>query len=243
LLELEPEDNAMARPKGSRNKPKSADSNGVGHNSGDDAPLTTGELTDEQRQVLWFGAKRKIVSFKESIASITGELRNEYKKLKADLGLLKSDVDFALSLEDEDAEETHRRRMMLARWEQHPIGLQADMFGDGVDRTPAVDKKRAEGKRHGLAGDPCNPGCDPSSEQYQSYMAGFHEGQAVLAQGIKRPDPPPMDLPHSSEQPADGNPRMSRAEWKAHMAKQNAEVAAEIKAGAIGTEPATAGPE
>lgn len=230
------------RPPGSRNKPKSADSNGVGHNSGDDAPLSTGELTDEQRQVLWFGAKRRIVSFKESIASITGELRNEYKKLKAELGLLKSDVDFALTLEDEDAEETHRRRMMIARWEQHPIGLQADMFGDGVDRTPSADKAFANGKRAGLAGDRCNPPHDPSSEQYQRFVAGFHEGNAVLAQGIKRPDPPPMDLPHSSEQPADGNPRMSRAEWKAHMAQQNAEVAAEIKAGAIGTEPATAGP-
>ena len=228
----------MARSKGSKNKPKpKSDSNGLGHNSGSDAPLG-GELTDDRKQVLWFAAKRRIVAHKESIASINGALRNEYKKLKADLGFLKSDVDFALSLEDDDAEETHRRRMMIARWEQHPIGLQADLFGDGIDRTPAVDKAFSNGKRHGLAGDPCNPGCDPSTPQYDSYMSGFHVGQAVLAQGIKRPDPPPMNLPHSSEPRPEGS--MTRSEWKAHMAKQAAEVQAEARA--IGTEPATAGP-
>lgn len=171
----------MGRKPGSKNR-KPDDSNGIGHNGGEtlDAPA---ELTDEQRQVLWFSAKRRIMSLKAAMASTNSELRLEFKKLKADLGFLRSDVEYALGLEDDDAEETHRRRMTIARWEQHPIGLQADMFP--VDRTPAVDRAYADGKRAGLAGERAEPQWHETTEQYQRYMEGFHEGNAVLAQGIK----------------------------------------------------------
>ncbi len=177
----------MARTKGSKNKPKNAapprtnGEAGIGHN-GDEQ---TAELTDDQKQVLWFSAKRRIVSLKEQVAALNLEMRGEFSQLKADLGLLRADVEYALSLDDDNAEEKHKRRMMLARWEQSPIGLQADLFG-GVDRTPDIEVAYARGKKHGLAGDPCIPECDPSTPQHQRYMMGFHDGQAVLARGIKR---------------------------------------------------------
>jgi hypothetical protein len=169
------------------------DAPGPGHNSGADSAPERTELTDDQKQVLYFQWKKKIVAAREQMASLTGELRNAYKGLKADLGITKKEADFALALDnDEKGEmiESHRRMMELARWEQHPIGLQADLF-DGIDRTPAVDKAAARGKKDGLAGDPCAPQADPSTPQYDAYMTAFHEGNAELARsGIKAPTAP-----------------------------------------------------
>jgi hypothetical protein len=159
---------------------------GPGHNS--NAPKT--ELNDEQKQVLWFQHKKDIKGLRDLIASKSADLRNVYKKLKADLGITKAEADFAIALDnDEDNKmlESHRRMMELARWEQHPIGTQPDMF-DGVDRTPAVDKAAARGKKDGLAGNPMDPQADPSTPQYGAYMTAFHEGNAELARAtIKAP--------------------------------------------------------
>jgi hypothetical protein len=172
---------------------------GPGHNSGDEGkteqpkPAEKTGLTDEQKQVLWFQAKKQILALKATIASETGKLRNVFKTLKADLGLTRADVDFAISLdndEDDKALTTHRRRMELARWEGHPIGTQPDLF-DGVDRTPAVDKAKARGKKDGLAGNPCDPQADPSTPQYGAYMEAFHEGNAELARSGIKPPPAP----------------------------------------------------
>lgn len=153
---------------------------GAGHNS---------ELTDDQKQALWFqDHKPKLVSLKEQIASLTGDLRNQYKKVKADLGLKKADVDFALKLADDDGElvEQQRRQMMLARWEGHALGTQPDLFGDGVDRTPAIDKAFADGKRACMENQSRKPPHDPSVPQYQSWMDGYDAGQTILASAFKK---------------------------------------------------------
>jgi hypothetical protein len=156
------------------------DSPATGHNSG--------ELTDDQKQVLWFQRKKRIASLKTKIASLTGELRAEYKGLKAELGITRADADFALALGKDDDDkmlEQERRRRMLARWEGHAIGTQSDLFDD--DRTPAVDAAFADGKRAGLAGERCENPFDPSTEQYREFQGGYHEGQAALAaNGIKK---------------------------------------------------------
>jgi ribosome modulation factor len=158
----------------------------IGHNG-------TADVTDDQQQALWFNDhKPKLVALRAKLATATADLRNQYKRLKADLGITRKEAEFALALEkDEKGEEleSHRRRMMLARWEGHPIGTQADMF-DNVDRTPSVEKAYAAGKRAGLSGARCEPPHDPATEQAQNWIAGWHDGQAVLAKGIQATEPP-----------------------------------------------------
>lgn len=83
-----------------------------------------------------------------------------------------------------DIEETRR----IARWEAVSIGSQMEMF---EDRTPAVERARAEGERDGWQGDPKKSGdWAPGTPQYTAYMDGYHEGQKRLAQGFKKPEPP-----------------------------------------------------
>jgi hypothetical protein len=177
----------MARTKGSKNKPKAAKKASAG-NGGDGRPLAVTDnghpqLSDEQRQVLWFRAKPRIVALRNKLESITGEIRNEYKKVKSDLGLTKADIDFALSLADDDGkvQAAWRRRQELARWEQHPIGMQADLFAAESAIHPYGD-----GKKAGMAGERCEPPHDPSTEAGQVWISGWYEGQAALTRdGIK----------------------------------------------------------
>ena len=61
-----------------------------------------GELTDEQKQVLYFGHRRTIKALRDKIASATGDLRNAYKRLKAELGITRKDMEFAFALDDDD---------------------------------------------------------------------------------------------------------------------------------------------
>jgi uncharacterized protein (UPF0335 family) len=173
----------MARPKGSKNKPKAAKpaaaTPGVGHN----------ELTDEQKTALLLQGVVKIERMRAEMASINADIRNVRKTLKAD-GFTKAEVDYAIFLrasKPEDATEQVRMQIRLAQWLAHPMGMQADLFGDGVDRTPSVERAYAEGKVAGMAGEACvlPSKWAPGSEQAEAWVRGWHEGQAVLASGIK----------------------------------------------------------
>lgn len=164
-------------------------------NGGNGRPLTrddnehTGGLTDEQRQALWFrDHKPKLVALRKALATATADLRNQYKKLKADLGFTRKDAEFALSLDAEDdrALETHRRQMMLARWERHPIGMQGELF-EGRPPESTLDSVFNDGKKAGLSGLKCEPPHDAGSVHGQKWIAGWHDGQAALAKGGIKP--------------------------------------------------------
>ncbi len=146
---------------------------GIGHNSQ--------ELTDEQQQVLFFQHKAKIISLKEKIASETALLRNAYKLAKSE-GFTKKDIDFAISLEndnDNEALERRRREAMIARWMGHPIGTQPDMFDDAKS-SHGADRNFEEGKRAGMAGEDNASPHNLSTEAGQAWTKGWHEGQKAL---------------------------------------------------------------
>jgi hypothetical protein len=151
----------------------------AGHNSGG--------ITDQQQEALWFQHRGQLVNLQGQIDALVAKKRNVYKSLKADLGITKTEADYAIGLADDadnKALHSHRRRMMLARWENHPIGTQADMFDD-VDRTPGVQKAYNAGKKVGFLGEPCSPPHDPATEQAQRWIAGWQDGQAAkLGKGI-----------------------------------------------------------
>lgn len=173
-------------PKGKRAektpKPQASEENAeanIGHNQG------PRELTDDERFALSVIHKR---AYEKSLAAkkaADADLKNTCKLLKAELGAnALADIKDMIALETPEGEAALKaeieRKIKVARWLGLPIGAQGSIF-DEADRQPAVDKARAEGKRHGLSGDACSPPHDPSTPQYQSWIEGWQEGQTVLA--------------------------------------------------------------
>jgi len=157
-----------------------------------DAPAQTIEgLNDEQTQALTFQHKGMWAQRLAAKKKADAELKNAAKLIKSELGAggLK-DIKDMIALESEEGEAAHRaeieRQMRVARWMGMAVGHEADLF-DSVDRTPAGDKAEAEGKRAGMQGQPRKPTHDPSTEQYRRWMAGYDQGQTILAQGFKKP--------------------------------------------------------
>lgn len=200
----------MARGKRAESTPKPKDETpetteteapeGIGHNSEAEATPTPDPLTEDQRIALTFMHKKL---YSEALAlkkAADAQLKNSAKLARAELGPTAiNDIKDMIALESPEGEAALRqnveRQMKIARWMGMAVGTQAEIFVD-VDRTPAIERAKAEGKRVGLAGDPCAPPHAPETEQYREWMAGFHEGQAVLAKGIR---PMPVELADSDD--------------------------------------------
>jgi uncharacterized protein (UPF0335 family) len=197
------------RPPGSTNKKKGGDADSapapaVGHNSGQSVQA----LNEDQQRALYLQNIGKIERLKEAATSAAGALRQAYQTAKAD-GFSKQDIDWGIRLrkvEEKETLEDRRRQALLAKFLNHPIGTQPDMF-DGVDRTPSVDKAREHGKMDGMEGKPLTPPSQytPGTEQYESYCEGWHDGQAVLGmKGFKKTEQVPEgEFADPIEQPDD----------------------------------------
>lgn len=135
-------------------------------------------LTDEQSQALFFHHRRL---YKHALAKkkeADAAFKNACKRAKSE-GVDPKSIKFSIELEaDEDgsiaAEQAERER--VAAWMGLPFGGQADFF----DRTPIVDKARAEGKRAGMEGETCQPPYEAGGEAGQAWMHGWHDGQRAL---------------------------------------------------------------
>ena len=187
----------MARPKGSTNKPKADGAPKaakvpkapreprvaqIGDNSGAVAP------TDEQLQALHFQHVAKYEKAVETKRRADVALKNVAEAAKKDLGpRAVAEIKLAIQLKTPEGEvrvrDTLASQLRVARWAGLPVGSQADLFPE--DRTPAVDRARADGKRAGLAGEHPKTPHHPSTPQAQAWLEGWHEGQAVLVGGIK----------------------------------------------------------
>lgn len=206
-----------------------------GHNTetGQPSVPTTAGLTDDQRAKLYFAHKATILGLRSQLQSTNSDLQNAFKALKADTGITRAEFDRIQQAAKDDvkAKDAHRRFMDMARWELLPIGTQPDML-DEVDRTPLVDRAGAEGKKAGLAGDPCKPPYD--GEAGQKWIAGWHDGQAVkVMEGIKPLDPNqgtliPADRPDAaptmSNSGFDADPEPPAAEADGGQANPSAEM-------------------
>lgn len=151
---------------------------GVGHN----------QLTDDQRAALTFHHKRKYEAALALKKKAEADFKNACKVAKSELGDdAVADIKDMIALDTEEGEARLKaeaaRIAKVARWMGMPVGSEPDMFS--TDRTPAVDRAFALGRKAGLAGENCSPPHSPETEQHKRWMEGFHEGQAVLAKGIK----------------------------------------------------------
>lgn len=146
---------------------------GVGHN----------QLTDDQRAALLLQACAKVEAQQAKAAEITANIRNIRKTAKAD-GISPAELNYALHLRKVDPDEASalfRQQMQIAKWLNHPIGKQAELFD--ADRTPIEDRAFEEGKVAGLEGLNAKPPYDAVAGQ--KWMEGWHAGQSVLLGGIK----------------------------------------------------------
>ena len=88
-----------------------------------------------------------------------------------------------------------------------PLGSEPSLF-DLADRTPAVERARAHGKRLGLGGESASTQYGVGSEVFEAHMAGWHEGQAILAAGFKpiEPEGPAADSEAEFDDATAGKP-------------------------------------
>jgi ribosome modulation factor len=197
----------MARPKGSKNKAKTAPegegappppSNGVGHNA-------NGGLSDEQRQALFFQHKKSYESGLATKKKADADFKNVCKRAKSELGKHAVDeIKLAIGLEEDDGDTALQarieRELRVARYMGSSVGTQFEMFGDGVDRQPAVDRARDEGKRAGMQGQSKKAPYDHTLPQHDAWCEGWDTGQKAIFDIQKKQDGEVFDLPPVGDQ-------------------------------------------
>jgi ribosome modulation factor len=115
------------------------------------------------------------------------ELRNACKLATSELGEHAVDeIKDAIKLEQPGGEAELRgeveRKLGVAQTMNAALGFQ---YNFTEDMRPATDRAFAEGRKAGLEGMACTPPHNPAVPQYDSWIEGWHEGQAVLASDFR----------------------------------------------------------
>jgi hypothetical protein len=153
------------------------------------APVQFNSELDEEEKALFLNHHLPAVrAGRAAVNKATADLRNAYKKAKAEGNFTKADFDTAFAVETAESEARERgkiaRQLRIAKIMGSSLGAQLDMFLE-PDRTPAADIAYEEGRTASMKNEAAKPKYDPSTEQFRRYMAGFHEHQATIAKGIK----------------------------------------------------------
>lgn len=173
------------RPPGAKNKPKDEAAAGIGHNGG--------RLSEEDEMNLLFINVGLVSNAQAKLATANSEVRNAYKRAKAD-GFSKKQVDLAIRLRTEEGQKSFKADLedsaRIARWSGMAIGEQGSLF-DEKDRTPIAERAYDEGRRAGLQSEDLNSNpYDVTTEAGQAYISGWHDGQSKYRAGIKKKEEP-----------------------------------------------------
>lgn len=150
------------------------------------------QLSDDQLHALTAQHAKKYETALATKKAADKLLKDVCKAAHADLGdTAVDDIKDMLAASSPEGEKIllarlkaqEERQARMARWLGLAPGAQPSMFEN--DRTPAVDRAFADGKRVGLAGGNCAPPHAPDTEQAAKWLEGFHDGQAVLSKGFK----------------------------------------------------------
>lgn len=159
------------------------------------------QLTDDQRHALTAQHATKYEAGLKAKKAADADFKNVCKVARADLGdTAIDDIKDLIAGSTPEGEKALKARLQaeeerqqrIARWLGLTAGTQSSMF-DEEDRTPSSDRAFADGKRIGLAGGNFSTSHAPGTEQYNRALEGYHEGQAVLAAGFKKPTQPADD--------------------------------------------------
>ena len=191
----------MARPKGSKNKPKIVPANA---NASPPPPANHNQLTDEQQQALFEQHKTKYEHFLALKKKADADFKNACKLAKSELGDgVVDSIKDAIELETEEGEVRFKarveRQIRVARWLGLDVGTQGELFG--ADRTPGDDRAFGEGKRAGMAGKERRAPYDAATSQFRKWLEGYDAGQEVnrsLLQDSLKPLSP-KTAPHAAD--------------------------------------------
>jgi hypothetical protein len=192
------------------------------------APVQTIEnISDDQLEALFFQSKRDYEQNLATKKKADADFKNCCKRIKAELGKrgvaeIKLAIALGTDVGEADAKADIESTLRVMRWMGIPLGTQADLFPDN-DPTPITDRAFAEGRRHGLAGEPRSNPHHHTTEAAHSYEGGFLEGQEVL--GTKGFNPTDDSPQGSGSTPSD--------EWLRRTREQNEQVSQAIKSGTI----------
>lgn len=185
----------MARPKGSKNKPKTtaeivpisgkkrgrpkkeAAPHGKGGNGRPLAPSDNGGPDAAAIQVLFLNHAKAWDGWK-SAAKILQEREKDVKAALKNDGFTVTQFKIRDQLLANPKREAKVRaevvdRLQVARWIGHAMGQQLDLF-EQPNRTPIAESAYEAGKIARMENKPASPPHDPSTEAYAKWMSGFH---------------------------------------------------------------------
>lgn len=138
---------------------------------------TEREMWEEQQ---FLNGLRQIKDIKTNIALEMGDAKEVYDRIKKAGGFTKSDVKWAIELEEKDAAEviaTMQRRIRIAKMLGHGVARQVEMF---EDRVPIEERAYQEGLAAGkLRKDMTNP-YGLESPAGQAYQRGINDGTEFI---------------------------------------------------------------
>lgn len=172
----------MGRPAGRKNKLKIAAGTEADQSITRHDNLAQAPLTDEQLEALTNNHARHYEEALSRKKTADALLKNVCKTAKAE-GVLLADIKAYIDAKTEEGQEKLReqagRVARVARW--FKFAVQADLFGD--DNPPSTNRSYRLGKEAGMAGQKAEV---PTECDHETWMAGFHAGQAALAGGIRQ---------------------------------------------------------
>lgn len=140
------------------------------------------DLTPAEKQALLVRSLVEIEGLTDQKNTIVSNIRTARKKLVAN-GFAPKVIDFALRLrkdEDDAMVEQRRAEIEVARFLNHPIGTQSDLFDIQADRMPEVDRAFTLGEIAGAEGKTCIAPHATGSPMEQAWLKGWHQGQATI---------------------------------------------------------------
>lgn len=145
---------------------------------------TTDEMTEEQRKALTFQHKTRYEATLAAKKKADADHKNACKLAKAEIGddaidLIKDMIEAATPEGEAKMRAAVERMRRAAEYMGSPLGAQLTLF-DEPDRTPAVDRARAEGQRDGMQGKSLTNPYAPELEQHAAYAEGWHDGQKAI---------------------------------------------------------------
>lgn len=145
------------------------------------------EMTDEQRQKLFFNHQNAYKAALDDKKQADADFKNICKMIKAE-GSNLSDIKLSLmepakfEQKVRDEVEAYQR---VARWTGSPIGTQLSLL-DEPDRTPGDERAFEAGKIAGMKGEDCKAPFAQHLPQAGKWREGWHAGQAVIVERFKQ---------------------------------------------------------
>lgn len=146
------------------------------------------ELTEAEKKALLVQGLSEIEKHIEEKDRVVALIRSSRKRLVSH-GFKPKVIDFALRLrkdEDDAIIEQRRAEIEVARFLNHPVGTQPELPLLMEDRTPGVDKARADGEIAGAEGKTCSAPYAVGSPNEQAWIKGWHDGQATITSAFKK---------------------------------------------------------